>query len=210
MGRARALSRPRGFLVTVKWKKFFRALVPAPPLCSSSVRMRKKNFSRFAPRAGASVVLHICASKEKNFFRASRLGPAPPLCSSSVRVMKKKFSALRASCLRPRCACHLSEWGNFFSRFAPRACLFVTHVICQNEVFFFFALRASCSFPRWSLVFASSSCTSSVKQRTLFFFLRFAPRARALAVQTLLMEYAFFRFSSFLFFCLRLLSNSSW
>jgi len=114
-------------------KKNFRAsrLVPAPPLCSSSVRVRKKNFPRFAPRACVLVVLAICQNEEF-FFRASRLVLASSLCMSSVRL-RLFFS---------------------FSRFAPRVRFRASSLVfasssCTSSVkqrtLFFFALRSSCS-----------------------------------------------------------------
>jgi hypothetical protein len=136
-------------------KKIFSRFAPRSraSLCSSFVRMRKKKFPRFAPRARVLVVFAICQNEE-NFFRASRLVLASSLRMSSVRMRYFFFFALRASCS--------------FPRFEPRVRFFVVHIICQTE--------------------------------DIVFFLRFAPRARAFAVQTLLMEYAFFRFSSFFFF----------
>ena len=147
-------------------KKNFRAsrLVPAPPLCSSSVRMRKKNFPRFAPRACVLVALAICQNAEK-FFRASRLVLASSLCMSSVR-MRLFF---------------------VFSRFAPRvrfragaSCSLLrrAHHLSNRGHCFLFALRASCSRLR---------CADVTDGVCVFFAIC----------------------HRFFIFCLRLLSNSS-
>ena len=120
-----------------------------------------------------------------------------------------------------------------FLRFAPRARVLVVLAICQNEenffrasrlvpasslcmssvrmsFFFFFALRASCSFPRFEPRVRFFVVHIICQTEDIVFFLRFAPRARAFAVQTLLMEYVFFSlfvivslFSAFAFFQIR-------
>jgi hypothetical protein len=99
----------------------------------------KNFFSRFAPRARASVVLVICPNEDKKFFalraslcsssarmrtkiffRASRLVPAPPLCSSSA----KRARAFAAQTL-------LMEYAFFFA---------LRH--CFSFAFAFFQIRA--------------------------------------------------------------------
>jgi hypothetical protein len=58
-------------------------------------------------------------------------------------------------------------------------------------------------------VFASSSCTSSVKQRTFFFFALRASCSRLRCANVIDGVCFFFAFRHCFFFCLRLLSNSS-